>query len=117
MKKIAKIFTLSACIWAVYMLVLFIFLSLCVEFQWTFIYNLPAAVDWLMRNVLVLLFTAGRIGAPVLTGVAVILTVIDCVKQNSAKAADIPLLGTTLIFTVTASIIAAVDTAIMATFS
>lgn len=117
MKKTIKIFTLAACIWAAYMLVLFIFLSLCVEFQWTFIYNLPTALDWILSNILVLLFQAGRIGVPIITLVTVVLTVLTCVKEKNTKSVDLTLIGTTVVFAVTASIIAAIDSGIIATFA
>lgn len=117
MKKCVKIFTLSTCIWATYMLILFIFLSLCVEFQWTFIYSLPTAVDWILRNILILLYQAGRIGVPVLTLTTVVLTVITCIREKSTKAVDLTFIGTTVVFAITASIISAIDSGIIATFS
>lgn len=116
MQKTIQIFTRTACIWAAYMLVLFIFLSLCVEFQWTFIYTLPTALDWILRNVLVLWYQAGRFGVPILSVVMTVLTVITCVREKSAKSVDLPLIGTTLIFAITSSIIAAIDSGIIANF-
>ncbi len=117
MKKYLKIFTISACVWAAFMLGLFIFLSLCVEFQWTFIYSLPTALDWILSNVLVLLYQAGRIGVPILTAVMIILTVVICVKEKSAKSVDLTLIGTTAAFALTASIIAFIDSGIISTFA
>lgn len=116
MKKYLKIFTLASCIWAAFMLALFIFLSLCVEFQWTFIYNLPTALDWILSNIFILLYQAGRIGVPILTAVMIVLAVIICVKEKNAKSIDLTLVGTTLVFAVTASIISAMDSGIIAAF-
>ncbi len=116
MKKPIKILTAATCIWAVYMLLLFIFLSLCVEFQWTFIHNLPIALDWVLRNVLILMYQAGRFGVPVLTAATVILTIINCVKEKTSKSLDLPMIGTTIIFAVTASIISAIDSGTIQTF-
>ncbi|MBE6812905.1 MAG: hypothetical protein E7523_08485 [Ruminococcaceae bacterium] len=116
MKKPIKILTTATCIWAVYMLLLFIFLSLCVEFQWTFIYNLPATVDWILRNILILLYQAGRFGVPVLTVATAVLTTISCAKEKTVKGVDLPLIGTTIVFAVTASIISAIDSGTIQTF-
>lgn len=117
MKKPIKILTAATCIWAVYMLVLFIFLSLCVEFQWTFIYSLPDALDWFLRNVLVLMYQAGRFGVPVLTTATTVFTIIKYAKEKNVKDVDLPLIGTTVIFALTASIIAAIDSGTIQTFS
>ena len=117
MKKPIKILTIATCIWAVYMLVLFIFLSCCVEFQWTFIHSLPTALDWILRNILVLLYQAGSFGVPALTAATVALTIAHCVKEKGAKDLDIPFIGTTVIFAITASIISAIDSGTIQTFS
>lgn len=117
MKKPIQILSIAACVWAVYMLVLFIFLSLCVEFQWTFIYNLPSTLEWILSNILILLYQAGRIGVPALTLVMTGLTTALCIKEKSVKSVDITFIGTTFIFAVTASIIAAIDSGIIATFA
>ncbi|MBQ3518498.1 MAG: hypothetical protein IKJ63_03685 [Clostridia bacterium] len=117
MKKPIKILTAATCIWAVYMLLLFIFLSLCVEFQWTFIHNLPAALDWFLSNVLILLYQAGRFGVPVLTVSIAVLTTIHCAKEKSIKDVDLPMIGTTVVFAITASIISAIDSGTIQTFA
>lgn len=117
MKKATKIFTVAAFVFAVYMLVLYIFLSLCVELHWTFIYSLPAAADWFLGNVLINLFKAGTYVAPTLTGLSVVLSVISAVKAKSAAQIDLSFLITTVIFTLTASIISAIDSSVITTFS
>lgn len=117
MNKFTKILTKIAFSYAVYMLVLYIFLSLCVELQWTFIYSIPEAADWVLRNVLVNVFKAGKIILPVLTGGSVVLSVITGVRRKSADTLDIPFLVTTVIFTLTASIISAIDASVITTFS
>ena len=117
MKKPIQILTAASCVWAVYMLILFIFLSLCVEFQWTFIYNLPSALDWILSNILILLYQAGRFGVPALTLALAGLTTTLCVKEKSVKSVDITFIGTTFVFAITASIIAAIDSGIIATFA
>ncbi len=117
MNKPIKILTAATCAWAVYMLLLFIFLSFCVEFQWTFIHNLPSALDWILRNVLILFYQAGRFGVPVLTAATAAFTIIKCVKEKTAKDVDLPLIGTTVIFAITASIISAIDSGTIQTFS
>ena len=117
MNKTIRIFSTATCVWAVFMLILFIFLSLCVEMRWMFINNLPAALDWLLRNVLVVLFKAGRIGVPVLSVGTVALTAAQCIKDKGTKSVDIAFIGTSVIFAITASIIAAIDTSVITQFS
>ncbi len=117
MNKANRIITKTAFAYAVYMLVLFIFLSLCIELQWTFIYKLPEALNWILSNVLLNIFKIGAVAVPVLTGTAVLLSVIAAVKEKSAKKIDIPFLVTTVIFTLTTSIISAIDTSVVSTFS
>ena len=117
MNKPIKILTAATCIWAVYMLLLFIFLSFCVEFQWTFIYDLPSALDWILRNVLILFYQAGRFGVPILTVATATLTTFKCVKEKNTKNVDLTMIVTTIIFAVTASIISAIDSGTIQTFS
>ena len=117
MKKPLQILTIAACAWSAFMLALFIFLSLCVEFQWTFIYNLPGAVDWILSNILILLYQAGRFGVPILAVGMIALTTTICVKEKTVKSVDMTLIGTTFIFALTATIISAIDSGIIATFA
>lgn len=116
MKEALKVFNISAFAWAVYMLVLFIFLSLCVELNWTFIYNLPEIADRILKDGFLLLFRSGVFGVPVLTVGSAIFAAVIGAKEKSAKTIDLPFLGCTAVFAVTAVIIALIDSSTIAVF-